>query len=106
METSGEHPDDSWMSTILISGTDESTQRNCAAGIKRDTSFTVLKTAAMAFVNLVCGTSMPSKKDVMDIDQIGEKETKESWGEKEWWGDEWGGNQEDQKGINPLKGKG
>ena len=48
------------------------------------------KTVVMAFVNLVCRTSMASKKDAMDIDQIGEKETEESWGKEEWWGDEWG----------------
>ena len=52
---------------------DESTRRNCAAGIKRDASFTVQKTAVTAFVNLVCRTSMPSKKDAMDKDQIGER---------------------------------
>ena len=73
METSGETPDDRWMSTILLAGMDERTKRSCAAGIKRGASFTVLRTAVMAFVNLVCGTSMPSKKDAVDIDQIGGK---------------------------------
>ena len=90
------------MSTILLSGMDESTKRNCAAGRKRDASFTVLNTAAMAFVNLVCGTSMPSKKDAMDIDQIGEKDGEESWGKAELWGYEWGESQEDQRGINSF----
>ena len=70
------------MSTILLSRMDESTKRNCAAGIKRDTSVAVLKTAVMAFVNLVCGASMPSKKDAKDMGQIGEKKAKKA-GEKE-----------------------
>ena len=60
METSGENPDGRWMSAILVSGIDESKKRNFAAGIQSDTSFTVLETAVMAFVNLFCDTSMPS----------------------------------------------
>ena len=106
METSGENPDDRWVSTILLSGIAQNTKRKCTAGKKRDTSFAVLKTAVMAFVNLVCGASVPSKKDAMDIDQIGEKEGEESWGKEEWWGYEWGDSEEDQRGINSVRGKG
>ena len=86
---------------------DDSTKKNCAAGLKRDTSFADLKLAVQSFVNLVCGTSMPSKKDAMDIDQIGERENEESWGKENWWGYEWGGDtQGDQGGLNSLTGKG
>ena len=95
------------MSTILLSGMDESTKRNCTAGIKRDASFIVLKTAAMAFVNLVCGTCMPSKKDAVDIDQIGEKESEQKQGKRNLVGRRMGGeSQYDQSGLNSLKGKG
>ena len=90
VETSGEAPGDKWMSTSLLSGMDERTKWYCAAGIKRGASFTIPKTAVMAFVNLVCGTSMPSKKDAMDIDQIGEEESEKSWERETWWGDERG----------------
>ena len=93
------------MSTILLSGMDDSTKNKCAAGIKRDTSFPDLKMAVQAFVNLVGSTSMPNKKDAMDIDQIGERESEESWEKQNWWGDEWGGEaQDDQGGLNSLKG--
>lgn len=100
------NPDDRWMSTILLFGMGESTKTNCAAGIKRVASFTVLKTAVMSFVILVCGTSMPSKKDAMDIDQIGRKECEESWVKRLGRRRMGGENQEDQSGLNSLEGKG
>ena len=56
-------------------------------------------------MNLVCGASMPNRKDAMDIDQVGERESEESWEKENWWGDEWGGEtQDDQGGLNSLKG--
>ena len=70
----------------LCNNKNDSTKKNCAAGIKRDASFPDLKMAVQAFVNLVCGTSMPSKKDAMDIDQIGEKKVKKA-GEKKTGGE-------------------
>lgn len=63
---------------------DDITKRKCAAGTKRDTSFPKLKMAVQAFVNLVCSTSMPNKKDAMDIDQIGERESDDSWEKEDW----------------------
>ena len=81
-------------------------KKNCAAGMKRDTSFPDLRTVVQAFVNLVRGTSLPSTKDAMDIDQIGEKESEEGWEKKNWWGDEWGGEtQDDLSSLNSLNGK-
>lgn len=73
VETSGESPTTYGCLTILLSGMDDSTKTNCAA-----TSCPDLKLAVQAVVNLVCGTSMPNKKDAMDINQIGEGESEES----------------------------
>ena len=75
VETRGDPPDNTWMTTILLTAMDERTRTHCSTGLREDTSFMSMETIVLAFIHLVSGTSTVHKsKDAVDIDQIGERQ--------------------------------